>query len=62
MTLYDIDRQIEDLIDPETGEITDYAALDALSMTRNEKIRQIVYVRRNALADLNAVGEEIIRG
>jgi hypothetical protein len=61
MTLYEIDRQIEDLIDPETGEITDYAALDALSMAREDKIRQIVYARRNALADLNAVSAEIAR-
>lgn len=61
MTLYEIDRQIEDLIDPETGEITDYAALDALTMAREDKIRQIVYARRNALADLTAVGAEIAR-
>ena len=61
MTLYDIDRQIEDLIDPETGEITDFSALDALQMAREDKIRQIVYARRNALADLNAVSAEIVR-
>lgn len=61
MTLYEIDKQIEDLIDPETGEITDYAAMDELAMAREDKIRQIVYARRNALADLNAVGAEIAR-
>lgn len=61
MTLYDIDQRIADLIDPETGEITDYAAMDELAMAREDKIRQIVYARRNALADLNAVGAEIAR-
>lgn len=61
MTLYDIDQRIADLIDPDTGEITDYAALDALQMAREDKIRQIVYARRNALADLNAVSAEIAR-
>lgn len=61
MTLYDIDRQIEDLIDPETGEITDYAALDALSMAREEKIRQIDRARRNHLAEASAIADEVAR-
>lgn len=61
MTLYDIDERILSLIDPETGEVTDYDALDALQMAREDKIRQIVYARRNALADLNAVSAEIAR-
>lgn len=61
MTLYDIDQRIADLIDPETGEITDYAAMDELAMAREDKIRHIVYARRNALADLNAVSAEIAR-
>jgi hypothetical protein len=38
MTLYDIDQRIADLIDPATGEITDYAALDELAMAREDKI------------------------
>ena len=61
MTLYEIDRQIEDLIDPETGEITDYAALDDLQMAREEKIRQIDRARRNHLAEASAIADEVAR-
>lgn len=32
MTLYEIDRQIEDLIDPETGEVADAEEFDRLQM------------------------------
>lgn len=41
MSLYDINKAIEDLIDMETGEIKDEAALDALKMEREEKIHNI---------------------
>jgi hypothetical protein len=61
MTLYDIDRQIEDLIDPDTGEITDFAALDALQMDRSEKVGQIARAYRNALAEASAIGAEVDR-
>lgn len=61
MTIYDIDQQIADLIDPETGEVTDYAALDALTMAREDKIRQIDRARRNHLAEASAIAEEVNR-
>lgn len=61
MTIYDIDQQIADLIDPETGEVTDYAALDALTMAREDKIRQIDRARRNHLAEAFAIAEEVNR-
>ena len=61
MTIYDIDQQIADLIDPETGEITDFEALDQLNMAREDKIRQIDRARRNALAEAKAIAEEIAR-
>ena len=38
MTLYEIAQEMASLIDPETGEIRDYEAFDALSMAREEKI------------------------
>lgn len=38
MTLYEIAQEMASLIDPETGEILDYEAFDALSMAREEKI------------------------
>ena len=61
MTIYDIDQQIADLIDPETGEVTDYAALDALTMAREDKIRQIDRARRNHLAEASAISEAVNR-
>lgn len=61
MTIYDIDQQIADLIDPETGEVTNYAALDALTMAREDKIKQIDHARRNHLAEASAIAEEVNR-
>lgn len=61
MTLYDIDQRIADLIDPETGEITDFSALDALQMERSEKVGQIARAYRNALAEAAAIGAEVDR-
>lgn len=61
MTLYDIDQRIADLIDPETGEITDFEALDALQMERSEKVGQIARAYRNAVAEAAAIGAEVDR-
>ena len=41
MNIYEIEQAIMDLVDPETGEITDFDALDALSMARDEKIENV---------------------
>lgn len=38
MTLYEIANEMATLIDPETGELRDYEAFEALSMAREEKI------------------------
>lgn len=38
MTLYEIAAEMATLIDPETGEIKDYEAFEALNMARDEKI------------------------
>lgn len=38
MTLYEIAQEMATLIDPETGELRDYEAFEALSMAREEKI------------------------
>ena len=61
MTIYDINESIAALIDPETGEITNFEALDALTMAREEKIRQIDRARRNHLAEAAAIAEEVNR-
>ena len=61
MTLYDIDESIAALIDPDTGEITDYDALDALTMAREDKIKQIIFALRNAEAEAVVIRCEIDR-
>ena len=38
MTLYEIAQEMATLIDPETGEVRDFEAFEALSMAREEKI------------------------
>lgn len=38
MNIYEIDSAILDLIDPETGEVMDYEAFEALQMEREQKI------------------------
>ena len=38
MTLYEIAQEMATLIDPETGELKDYEAFEALTMARDEKI------------------------
>ena len=38
MTLYEIAQEMATLIDPETGELKDYEAFEALTMAREEKI------------------------
>lgn len=38
MTLYEIAQEMANLIDPETGELKDYEAFEALEMARDEKV------------------------
>ena len=63
MNLYEIDRQIQELIensvDPETGELTlDPAALDALQMEREAKIENLACYVKNLTADAKAIKAE----
>ena len=62
MTLYEIDKSIEALInavDPDTGEITvDNDALDALLMERDAKVENIACCIKNLTADAKALKEE----
>ncbi|MBR4743569.1 MAG: siphovirus Gp157 family protein [Oscillospiraceae bacterium] len=41
MTLYEIAQEMATLIDPETGELKDYEAFEALSLEREEKIDNV---------------------
>jgi outer membrane murein-binding lipoprotein Lpp len=62
MTLYEIDKSIEQLVnavDPETGELmVDNSALDALIMERERKIENIACYIKNLAADIKALKDE----
>lgn len=50
-TLYDIDSRITALIDPDTGEITDFDALEALQIERTAKLENVCLWIKNLKAD-----------
>lgn len=50
-SLYEIDQEILGCIDPETGEIADFEAFDALQMERNKKIENIALWIKNLKAE-----------
>lgn len=58
MTLYEIDSAIMGLIDPETGEITDFDAFDALQIARDEKVENIALYYKNLTAEADAIKAE----
>lgn len=64
MTIFEIDKQILDLIensvDPETGElILDESKLEALQMDREKKIENLLMYYKDTLAYSKAIKEEI---
>ena len=56
--LYEIDQDILDCVDAETGEILDSEKLDALQMEREEKLENIALWVKDLTAESNAVKEE----
>lgn len=58
MSLYQIDQALLDLVDTETGEITDIEALDRLSMERDEKIENVACWYKNLVAEAKAIRDE----
>ena len=58
MTLYEIDSEIMDCIDTETGEIIDHDALDALNMARDQKIRNIALWIKDLKSESEALKAE----
>lgn len=58
MTLYEIDQAIMNLADPETGEISDFDALDSLQMERDQKIENIACYYKNLVSDAAALKAE----
>lgn len=58
MNLYEIDAAITALVDPETGEVSDFDAFDQLSMARDQKIENIALYYKNLVADAAAYKAE----
>ena len=62
--LYEIDADIEDLmnkvIDPDTGEVTDPEALDALLLERDQKLENVVLYCKDVNAEIDAISNEIM--
>lgn len=58
MSIWEIEQSIMALVDPETGEITDFEALDNLAMARDEKIENLALWIKNLNAEAKAIREE----
>lgn len=58
MNLYEIDSAIMTLVDPETGEVSDFEKLDELTMEREEKIENVALWIKNLKADAEAYRAE----
>lgn len=58
MKLYEINQQILNCIDTETGEIIDIEKLNELQIAKDEKLENLALWYKNLLAESNALGEE----
>lgn len=58
MNLYQIDQQILECVDTETGEIIDYEKLEALSIEKDEKIENCLLWLKNLKAQAAALQAE----
>lgn len=59
MKLYEIAQEIENLIDEDTGEITNFELFEALNVAKTEKIHNIALYLKNSRAEEKAIKEEI---
>ena len=58
MKLYELDQAIMDLVDNETGEITNIEMFDSLQMERDEKIESIALYIKDLKAEAEALKAE----
>ena len=58
MTIYDIEAEIMDCIDQETGEIIDIDRLNALEMERDKKISNVACWIKDLKAEAEAIKAE----
>ena len=56
MKLYEINAALEALVDPETGELMDYDAFEALNLARDEKIEGMALWYKDMVAEAYAAG------
>lgn len=52
MTIWEIDRALEELVDPETGELQDYDKFAELQMERGAKIEGMALWYKNLVSDV----------
>lgn len=57
--LYEIDNDIIECVDLETGEIIDTDRLEALEMKRDKKIESVILWRKDLVAEQKALEDEI---
>lgn len=57
-SLYEINQQILDVIDLDTGEVIDEAAFDALQIERTEKIENVALWYKNLVSQAEALKSE----
>lgn len=57
-SLYQIDRALLELVDPETGEIENWEAFDQLQMEREQKIENVACWYKNLVAEAAAIRQE----
>ena len=58
MKLYEINHEIESLVDEETGEIADMWKFEELQISRQEKLANIALLAKNAASDIQAIKTE----
>lgn len=58
MKLYEIEQEILDCLDLETGEVIDPERLDALQMEKTKKLENVACWIKNLIADAKAIREE----
>ena len=58
MNIYEIDKGILDLIDPETGEVSDYETFQNLQMERNAKVENVALWIKELTAEAKAIRDE----
>lgn len=58
MNIYEIDRRLLELVDPETGELLDEEAFAALQMEWDSKLENMILLYKNTVAEAAAVKVE----